>query len=44
MLDPGMACLGYVHYGIACLASQASDWAGALTLGWPFWPVIGFLC
>ena len=21
---------GYVHHGIACLASQASDWAGAL--------------
>ena len=29
-LHPGIACLGYVHYGIACLASQASDWAGAL--------------
>ena len=29
-LHPGIACLGYVHDGIACLASQASDWTGAL--------------
>ena len=29
-LHPGIDCLGYVHYGIACLASQASYWAGAL--------------
>ena len=29
-LHPGIACLGYVHHGIACLASQASDWASAL--------------
>ena len=29
-LHPGIACLGYVYYGIACLASQASDWAGTL--------------
>ena len=29
-LHPGIACLGYVHYGVACLASQASYWAGAL--------------
>ena len=29
-LHPGVACLSYVHHGIACLASQASDWAGAL--------------
>ena len=29
-LCPGVACLGYVHHGIACLASQASDWASAL--------------
>ena len=29
VLHPGIACVGYVHYGIACLASQASDWAGA---------------
>ena len=29
-LYPGIACLVYVHYGIACLASQASYWAGAL--------------
>ena len=36
----GIACLGYVHYGIAYLASQASDWAGALW-GWPVWPVVG---
>ena len=26
----GIACLGYVHHGIACLASQASDWASTL--------------
>ena len=25
-LHPGIACLGYVHYGIACLAFQACDW------------------
>ena len=25
-LHPGIACLGYVHYGIVCLASQAPDW------------------
>ena len=29
-LHPGIACLGYVHYGVACQASQASYWAGAL--------------
>ena len=29
-LHPGIACLGCVHHGIASLASQASDWAGAL--------------
>ena len=29
-LYPGIACLGYVHCGIACLVSHASDWAGAL--------------
>ena len=29
VLHPGIACLGYVHYRIACLASQASYWAGA---------------
>ena len=29
-LYPGIACLGYVHHGIACLAILASDWAGAL--------------
>ena len=29
-MHPGIACLGYVHYGIACLAPQASDCAGAL--------------
>ena len=29
-LHPGIACLVYVHYGIACLASWASYWAGAL--------------
>ena len=29
-LHPGIACLGYVHYGIACLASCTSDWAGVL--------------
>ena len=29
-LHPGITCLGYVHYEIACLASQASYWAGAL--------------
>ena len=29
LLHSGIACLGYVHYGIACLTSQASDWAGA---------------
>ena len=28
-LHPGIACLGHVHHGIACLAFQASDWAGA---------------
>ena len=28
-LHPGIACLVYVHYGIACLVSQASYWAGA---------------
>ena len=27
-LYPGTACLGYVHCGRACLASQAFDWAG----------------
>ena len=32
-LHPGIACLGYVHYGVACLASQASFWAGALWNG-----------
>ena len=30
-LHPGIACLGYVHHGITCLASQASDWAAALS-------------
>ena len=29
-LHPGIACLGYVHHGIPCLASQASHWEGAL--------------
>ena len=29
-LHPGIACLGYEHYGVACLAPQASYWAGAL--------------
>ena len=28
-LHPGIACLGYLHYGIACLASQASNLVGA---------------
>ena len=32
-LHPGIACLGYVHCGIVCLASHASDWAGALWYG-----------
>ena len=41
-LYPGIACLGYVHYGIACLASQ-SLLLGRCTLSWPVWPVIGFL-
>ena len=30
---PGIACLDYVHHGIACLASQVSDWAGVLWHG-----------
>ena len=29
-LYPVIACLGYVHHRVACLASQASYWAGAL--------------
>ena len=29
-ITPWITCLGHVHYGIACLASQASYWAGAL--------------
>ena len=29
-LHHGIACLGYVHCEIACLASHASDWEGAL--------------
>ena len=29
-LYPRIVCLSYVHHGIACLASQASDWASAL--------------
>ena len=28
-LHPWIACLGYVHHEITCLASQASDWASA---------------
>ena len=42
-LHPGIACLGYVHYWVACLASQASYWAGELWNGLS-WPVIGFPC
>ena len=30
VLHRGMACMGYVHYGIGCLASQTSNWADAL--------------
>ena len=29
-IAPWDSFLGYVHHGIACLPSQASDWAGAL--------------
>ena len=29
-IAPRDTCLDYVHHGIACLASQASNWAGAL--------------
>ena len=42
LIEPWDSLSGYVHPGIACLASQASDWAGA------FWGslsgfVVGYL-
>ena len=40
-LHPGIACLGYVHYGVDCLASQ-SLLLGRSTLGWLVLPVIHF--